>query len=366
MALNINPLAQLVANVSQSLSQAAETKPTIPSSVSQLDKAALDAKIDLLAGGLPSGLNGANASGVLDTAQTAFGSAQSPTSLTGNTSLSSFADTAQSIAGNLSNVGADISSSLSKLTGGNLATGISDIATGISKSAGVLNNILSLKRGANIPQGGELFKTSGASVNLKSQSADDWRVRITCAWEIFNSPLFKQFEDGGVVFPYQPTISFSTKANYTQIDPVHNNYPFQAYKNSQIDEISIGGKFTAETEKDAAYWISAVTFFKTATKMFFGQGSNVGNPPIVCNLIGYGASIFDNIPVIIKSFNMELPEDVNYVKCNAYSTNTWVPILSTLSITCQPVYNRQNLRQFSLQEYAKGTLKSGGTKAGYL
>ena len=59
-------------------------------------------------------------------------------------------------------------------------------------------------------------------------------------------------------------------------------------------------------------------------------------------------------------------EDVNYVKCNAYSTNTWVPILSTLNITCQPVYNRQNLRQFSLQEYAKGTLKSGGTKAGYL
>ena len=172
--------------------------------------------------------------------------------------------------------------------------------------------------------------------------------------------MFKLLENtGGVVWPYLPNIQISTKANYTQVDPVHSNYPFQAYKNSQVDEISISGEFTAEVETDAAYWIAATTFFKTATKMFFGQGENAGNPPIICHLYGYGSSIFDKVPVIIKSFNVELKDDVNYVKCTTFGTDTWVPIVSNVSVTVSPIYNRTNLRKFSLQDYASGKAITG-------
>jgi hypothetical protein len=166
-------------------------------------------------------------------------------------------------------------------------------------------------------------------------------------------------ETGGVVWPYLPNITVSTKANYTQVDTIHNNYPFQAYKNSQVDEIQISGDFSCETERDAAYWISATTFFKTATKMFFGQGPNVGNPPIICILSGYGTSVFNNVPVIIKSFSVDLKDDINYINCNTYGTNTWVPVLSTISVTVTPIYNRSRLRKFNLQDYARGGLVDG-------
>ena len=135
------------------------------------------------------------------------------------------------------------------------------------------------------------------------------------------------------------------------------------YKNSTVDDITISGEFTCETETDAAYWIAATTFFKTATKMFFGEGALAGNPPLVCNLTGYGSSVFDKVPVIIKSFSVDLKEDVNYINCNTFETNTWVPVVSTISVVVAPVYNRRRLRKFSLEDYSRGTPAKG---VGYL
>ena len=112
-----------------------------------------------------------------------------------------------------------------------------------------------------------------------------------------------------------------------------------------------------ETTQDAENWIAATMFFRTVTKMFFGQSINSGNPPPICVLDGYGASVFKNIPVIVKSFSVDFKEDVNYI--NYPQTSTWVPILSTISVTVAPIYSRSRLRQFNLQSYAAGKMLDG-------
>jgi hypothetical protein len=155
-------------------------------------------------------------------------------------------------------------------------------------------------------------------------------------------------------------MTISTKANYSPIDPVHNNYTFQAYKNSSVEDITIAGDFSCETETDAQYWIEATTFFKAATKMFYGNSENAGNPPVVCNLSGYGPAVLNSVPIIIKSFSVDLPEDVNYVKCNTNFGTSWVPIVSKISITVAPIYNRTRLRQFSIQQYVAGDMSMKG------
>lgn len=367
MSLPINPQSKLVSQLSSALGQtAAELESAGPSISSALSKANLDNKIASLSGGVGTALNGAtaaakDAAGSLGNlggaAAGAFNDIASVANSTvGNGPLSGLA----SVAGSISNIGADISGSINKLTGGNLAGGLMDLAGAISKSAGVLNNILSLKRGANLPAGAELFEQQGQAIKLNPGSRDDWRVRISCDWSVFNSPLFKRLEEtGGVVWPYLPQVTLSTKAMYNESGKtVHNNYPFYAYQNSQVDDIQISGEFSAENEVDAAYWIAATTFFRTATKMFFGQGENAGNPPIICQLNGYGGSMFNNVPVIVKSFSVDLADDVNYIKCDSWGTNTWVPIMSNISVTVAPIYNRRNLRQFSLEKFGQGKMIS--------
>lgn len=373
MPLSINPLAKLVASVSESVSAAtnAAGAAKVPGIGDALSKASLDGKISQLSGAVGSGLNGATANikDLAANATTALGGIGGAVqSKVGGVlgGASNAISSLQSVAGTTSNITANFAGALGKLGAGNIAGGLQNLAATISGAAGALNNILSIFKGAAIPPGGELFVKQGSAIRLAPGAANDWRVRITCDWTQFNSPIFKPLENtGGVVWPYLPNITISTKANYTAPDSVHSIYPFQAYKNSMVEDITISGEFTCETELEAAYWISATTFFKTATKMFFGSGDNAGSPPIICNLTGYGSSIFDKVPVIIKSFSVDLKDDVNYIRCNAFGTNTWVPAVSSINVTVAPIYNRARLRQFNLKDYASGkmTAKDG---VGYL
>ena len=360
MPLPINPLAKLVSSVSQTVAGASNSSGNgLNAASNEFSKTNVDKTVSRLSGEVGSGLNGF-ASGVQGFASD-VGTALGGIGNSVQSSVSGTISTLQQSAGSIANITSDISSTINKLgIGGNLATGIASLAGSISKAAGQINNLLSLKRGANIPSGAELFRPVGQAIELQPSNGSDWRVRLNAEWSLFDSNMFNLLKNtGGVVWPYLPNITVSTKANYTQIDPIHNNYPFQAYKNSQVDEIQISGEFSCETETDAAYWIAATTFFKTVTKMFFGTGPNVGNPPPICILSGYGGSVFNNVPVIVKSFSVELKDDINYVNCNTFGTNTWVPVLSTISVSVMPIYNRERLRRFSLQDYSRGGMTDG-------
>lgn len=369
MSRSTNPLSKLVTTTSAALSQATnEGQAFLQSSASALDKAELDNKISRLSGELNSGLNGmSSAAGEFGAKLGGMKSEFSSIGAQIQSKVAGGINSLQSAVGSTSNIAADISGSLNKLTGGNLAGGLMGIAGKLSGGLGMLNNILSLKRGANLPAGGELFMKQGTAIKLAPGAANDWRVRLQANWALFNSPWFKILENtGGVVWPYMPNITVSTKANYNSPDTIHANYTFYSYKNSVVDDITITGEFSAETEKDAAYWIAATLFFKTATKMFFGQGERAGNPPIICNLTGYGSKIFDSVPVIIKDFSVDLKDDVNYIRCDTFGANTWVPVLSTITVKVSPIYNRSRLREFSLEEFAKGNMTQGKDGIGFI
>jgi len=380
MALPPNPLAQLVtaaaSSVESTIASAKTAAGSLPTDVKEIGanlssategaKAGLDKLVAEKGGGIGSALNGITAG-----AQSAFGAVGSALGGAsgalggafggaGNT-LGGIAGAVGGIAGSISNIAAGAGDALNKITGGiassgGLGSGLLSAARNISAAAGQINNLLSLFRGKNIPSGADLFQQTGAQVRLTPIQQSDWRVRINCDFDVlFGANTFSRLKaTGGVVWPYLPNITISTKANYTQVDPTHNNFPFQSYKNSQVEDIQISGEFSCETEADAAYWIAATTFFRTATKMFYGQGQYAGNPPVICQLTGYGANIFNSVPVVIKSFSVDLKDDVNYVQCNAYGSATWVPIMSTISVTVAPIYNRERLRKFSLQNFARG------------
>jgi hypothetical protein len=362
MSLPTNPFAKLISSISQNIQQVTnEGQAAVRSAASEIKKAEVDQKVSDLSGEIGSALNGATSA-----AKNGFSDLGQQASKF-NSSLQDAAGLA-SKAGSTSLLKADIAGVSGKLSAGNLASGLKSISGSISKAAGSLNDILSLKRSSNLPSGAEIVKEQTSAIQLNPGLKDDWRVRIVGPWDIFNSDMFTLLQEtGGVVWPYLPNITLSTKANYTNVDLMHSNYPYYAYKNSVVDEIQISGDFSCETEYDAAYWIAATTFFKTATKMFFGQseGDTAGNPPIICQLVGYGSNVFDRIPVIITSFSVELKDDVNYVKCSKWAPNvSWVPVLSNISISVVPIYSRERLRKFSLQSYASGKMVSDGV--GYL
>ena len=335
MPLSINPIHNLASNISSDLGTLANAANqsagnfSMPNTNSAKQK--LDATVNRLSGGFGSRLNGItgnlNSSSVSNLSGTVQNFAQNGlTSLT-DQSLS-FATSGQDVIDNIASSG----------SASGLATGL---LNGPEQQdfdfANIQVDLISDARAKNIPSTATLALGEAASVVQVYPSLEgDWRIRIDSMF-------------GPIIFPTTPTFSLSTKANYNNQDLVHANFPHPVYKNSTSDDISISGEFPVETNEDAADWLRTITLGAGLTKMFFGNSSPKGNPPPICTLSGYGSTL-GRIPVVIKSFQVDLKDDVHYILAAGAS----VPRLSTIQIVCQPVYSKSSQRGFNLSAYASG------------
>jgi hypothetical protein len=251
----------------------------------------------------------------------------------------------------------------------------------------------------------------------------DWRVRLRLApgatylYKDANNKLLAPLAaSDGVVFPYMPSIGTTYTANYDQTDLVHSNYKGYFYRNSAVDAVSITGRFTAQDTFEATYLLAVIHFFKSVTKMFYGQDWQRGAPPPLVFLSGLGEYQFNNHPCVVNSFNYSLPNDVDYIrtKPNNYNVDlssreskpisgpfseilgvvnrlknaalpkgavrpapeqglvtaqsvnntqnsTYVPTSIDITITLLPIQTRKQISQgFSVQEFSKGTLLRKG------
>jgi hypothetical protein len=158
----------------------------------------------------------------------------------------------------------------------------------------------------------------------KQPGNTDWRVRLSLApgaQYLYNAtpagvlaPLKANGGTDGVIFPYTPSINTTYSANYEQYDLTHSNYRGLFYKNSRVGDIQIRGTFTAQDTTEANYLLAVIHFFRSATKMFYGQDEQRGAPPPICLLNGFGGYQFSDHPVVISAFNYTLPNDVDYIR----------------------------------------------------
>ena len=259
-------------------------------------------------------------------------------------------------------------------------------------------------------------------------AAKDWRVRLALApganylykADVNKRGILAPLNDtDGVIFPYTPTINVTYAANYDAHSVTHSNYKTYQYQSSSVDSVTIACTFTCQDVFEANYLLAVIHFFRSMTKMFYGQDDNPknGTPPPLCYIYGMGAYQFDALPLAITGFTYNLPNDVDYIPTTGASpagtpqptvpnknTNgsanflsgearlrgirvgpggtplppsypstptsinqdtTWVPTKIEISITCAPVQSRNMIsNKFSLRDYGTGNLLRGSTNLG--
>ena len=168
-------------------------------------------------------------------------------------------------------------------------------------------------------------KQATIQARYKQPGNQDWRVRLSLApgaQYLYNdgnkrsilAPLAADGGTDGVIFPYTPNITTAYTANYEQYDLIHSNYRGVFYKNSRVGDIQVRGMFTAQDTTEANYLLAVIHFFRSVTKMFYGQDEQRGAPPPICLLNGFGGYQFSDHPVVVSSFNYTLPNDVDYIR----------------------------------------------------
>jgi hypothetical protein len=251
----------------------------------------------------------------------------------------------------------------------------------------------------------------------KGVNNGDWRVRLRLApqskylYNASNPGILQPLQvTDGVIFPYTPSIDTTYRANYQQYDLTHSNYRGYFYQNSYVDAVNLKCTFTAQDTDEANYLLAVITFFKSVTKMFYGQDTERGAPPPLVFLTGLGEFQFNEHACLVQSFSYTLPESVDYIRSGSrqqvglnllnvrdrtsVSNNTlfgslnrlanallpkgaqqeppgaptlganrptYVPTKIDISITLLPVQTRSQVsKQFSLARFAKGDLIKGG------
>jgi hypothetical protein len=240
-----------------------------------------------------------------------------------------------------------------------------------------------LKAAGLYPGGGAPAGTNGAIPAIAFSGAEaDWRVKVSLGK---NADYFYKSNDpgilaplkatNGVIFPYTPQVSVTHSARYGATNLTHSNYTNYSYEGSEVQAITLTGDFTVQNIEEGKYLLAAVYFFRAATKMFFGQGPHVGNPPPMVFLTGYGSHYFPNVSCVVTSFQHTMGADVDYMSIpttggaapvqrdGGSNTNpmfTRVPTNSQLAVTLQPIYTRKNLYdKFNLSDFAAGKLING-------
>jgi hypothetical protein len=285
---------------------------------------------------------------------------------------------------------------------------------GINRSL-LLNNVAGATAG--IIDQARQQQTVRAQRQNKAQ-AGDWRVRLRLAPNsnyLYNDPqcgpvLWPLRNTDGVIFPYTPKIDTAYKAEYDPYNLTHSNYRGYFYKGSYIDAINVNATFTAQDTSEANYLLATIHFFRSATKMFYGQDAQRGAPPPLVYLSGLGDYQFAEHPCVISQFNYNLPSDVDYIRAQSGSSNgtnlqrqrdrqtiagnplsyalqrlatvgltkgalpgplasntlgldnpTYVPTKMEISLTLFPIQSREQVsKQFSLKNFANGNLLKGG------
>lgn len=326
------------------------------------------------------------------------------------TRLSSF-NTGQSINTTIAGTGATFSAVSNAVgTASRLSTAIS---AGFESG-----NVMSAIRSINLPAAGEAVGDVMSAISIFGGDANpnDWRVRLSLPnWVSFkNSPVLKPLKDaGGLIFPYTPQINIKSSAAYSGIQTTHTNYTFQSYTRSEPGQIQITAPMHVEDSDQALYWIAAVHYLRSVSKMFAGTDPKAGNPPPIVFLNGYGAYVFKNIPVVVVNATIDLMNDCDYIGTevvgsaasaagniaqnigglsdtlgasipglsgitNPISTiagglgqvggllgsfgaggtvsggRAYAPTKSSFSVTLQPVYSRDSARKFSLDQFVTG------------
>ena len=202
-----------------------------------------------------------------------------------------------------------------------------------------------------------------APAKAQWKEATDMRVTLRAPKAYLQGPTAPLSKIGGIIFPYTPSISFDNQANYATLQPTHSNFALYFYQKSSVGPITISGKFTNQNESDGVVYLATIHLLRSLTKMLWGKDPGAGAPPPVCRLDAYGDYMINNVPVVVQSFKIELPDGVDYIAVgNKVKTfgHTMVPTISTISLTLNTMYSRQEIKDFSVSSWLKGSLRNRG------
>lgn len=179
-----------------------------------------------------------------------------------------------------------------------------------------------------------------------------------------SDPRSSTYKDPGqrhiLTWPATPKIGQSIEVNYSTWELQHTNYQPSAFGNRSTPVITISGPWFSRTEEEAQATLNAIHLLRSATSMFYGrEDKNKGTPPPIGRLNAHG--LYANTPVVVKTFQYDYPNDVDYITVDMFNGKQSVPVLFEMSVSLIVQINAvEAVKEYTLENFYTGKLLGNG------
>ena len=163
-------------------------------------------------------------------------------------------------------------------------------------------------------------------------------------------------------FPFTPTISIISSANYSEYGLTHANFQQRAFDSHSNMDLNITAPMIVRSEEEAEYVYNAALWIRGMMKMQWLRDNDPGMPPPVLRFNAHG--IYENVPCVISDFTWNLDQDIDYVEIPDPRNSKKImriPVTNMFVLSISTTYSPKNVREnFSVRDYLSGNLKDKG------
>lgn len=204
----------------------------------------------------------------------------------------------------------------------------------------------------------------------------DWRARLRpkdggadTIYQADNNGLLEPLRRaGGLIWQTTPNIFISGIVEYAEQLLHGMNYPIYSYSATRPPILPVTADFYANDIYDAQYLLAVFHFLRTVTKSYFGDQTGPdkkGTPPPVLLFEYMGEHGFNKVPVILRDYTIQLPDDVDYIpvktKVAGKDQTTYMPVRMNISINLVPALTPKKVREkFNVESFRNGKLYKDG------
>lgn len=163
-----------------------------------------------------------------------------------------------------------------------------------------------------------------------------------------------------IEWPATPKIDQTIDVAYSTWELQHTNYQPSAFGNRTTPIVSVSGPWFSRDEKEATDTLNAIHTLRAVTSMFYGrEDKQKGTPPPVGRFFAHG--LYNNTPVVIKQFQYNYPNEVDYIAVPMFGGIQSVPVLFEMSVQLivqiSPI---EAVKDYTLEKFYKGDLLGDG------
>lgn len=171
--------------------------------------------------------------------------------------------------------------------------------------------------------------------------------------------------DEEIIFNVRPQLNETRSANYSTVELLHHPSDILKYQKTSARTWSFSATLVSRTPEEAKQNLQYTNWIRAWVMPYYGEGtansikshsSRLGAPPPILKLTAYGNQMIGPVPVVLESYDISWPADVDYIQTSYDDSAVPFPVVLTINLSMKEAFSPAEYSGFDLYRYKLGDM----------